>query len=85
MGGYIHLPTKYDINEYHMMEKFIWKLPAGVIQDKLEWAIRGKGAFRRFKDMVYRFEIEKDCFQFRDEEYKKIAIQRCEQHNIEYL
>lgn len=82
---YIHLPTKYDIDEYHMMEKFIWELTSGAVQDKLEWVIRGKGAFRRFKDMIYNFGIEKDWFEFRDKEYKKIAIQWCEQHNIEYL
>lgn len=83
--NYIHLPTKYDINEYHIMEKFIWKLTSEVMQDKLERAIRGKGAFRRFKNVLYNLGIEKDWFEFRDKEYKKIAIQWCEQHNITYL
>ena len=67
------------------MEKFIWKLTSEVMQDKLERAIRGKGAFRRFKNVLYNLGIEKDWFEFRDKEYKKIAIQWCEQHNITYL
>ena len=83
--NYIHLPTKYDINEYHIMEKFIWQLTSEVMKDKLERTIRGKGAFRRFKNVLYNFGIEKDWFEFRDKEYKKIAIQWCEQHNITYL
>lgn len=81
---YIHLPTSYDINEYHMMEEFICSLPEGIVQDELERGICGRGAFRRFKDLVYRFGIEKEWFAFRDQEYKKIAIQWCERHNIEY-
>lgn len=50
---YFRLPTKFEINEYSIMEEFIWSLPEGRQQDMLERAIRGKGAFRRFKDTVY--------------------------------
>lgn len=49
---YIPLPRQYDMNEYRMMEEFIYDLPAGRAQDALDVAIRGKGAFRRFKDGV---------------------------------
>lgn len=40
---FIPLPGQYDINEYRMMESFIYELPAGRAQDVLEQAIRGKG------------------------------------------
>jgi len=36
--------------------------------------IRGSGAFRRFKDLIYRYNIEEDWFKFKDEAYKEIAI-----------
>ena len=49
---YLRLPTKFEIHEYHIMEEFIWTLK-GEKADKLERAIRGRGAFRRFKDMVF--------------------------------
>ena len=48
------LPRQYDMNEYRMMEEFIYDLPAGRAQDALDVAIRGKGAFRRFKDRLCR-------------------------------
>lgn len=40
---YIPLPRQYDMNEYRMMEEFIYDLPAGRAQDALDVAIRGKG------------------------------------------
>ena len=47
---YIPLPGQYDINEYRIMEEFIYELPAGKNQDVLARTIQGRGAFRRFKD-----------------------------------
>ena len=38
----IPLPRQYDMNEYRMMEEFIYDLPAGRAQDALDAAIRGK-------------------------------------------
>ena len=53
---YLRLPTKFEIHEYHIMEEFIWTLK-GERADKLDCAIRGRGAFRRFKDLVDRMGI----------------------------
>jgi len=82
---YIKLPTKFDINDYHIMEKFIWDLPEGEIQDKLERAIQGRGAFRRFKDMVYELDIEKKWFEYEANAHKNIAIEWCKDNDIEYI
>ena len=78
------LPTKFDIHEYSIMEQFIWSLPEGRMQDSLEGAIRGNGAFRRFKDAIYKFEIEQKWFDFQASKYREIAIEWCENHGFEY-
>lgn len=75
---YIPLPVQYDINEYRIMEEFIYELPAGKYQDVLARAIHGRGAFRRFKDKLYDLNLEKQWYQYRDEAYEKIARQWCE-------
>ena len=67
------LPTRFDIHEYSIMERFIWDLPEGRIQDSLEHAIRGRGAFRRFKDAVRRFGIEQQWYDFQEKKYYEIA------------
>lgn len=55
---YIPLPGQYDINEYRIMEEFIYELPAGKNQDVLARTIQGRGAFRRFKDKLYDLNLE---------------------------
>lgn len=81
---YFRLPTNFEINEYSIMKEFIWSLPEGRQQDMLERAIRGKAAFRRFKDTVYDLGIENKWFKYEAEAYKKIAIEWCNYNEIEY-
>lgn len=82
---YIPLPGQYDINEYRIMEEFIYELPAGKNQDVLARVIQGRGAFRRFKDKLYDLNLEKQWYQYRDEIYEKIARQWSERHKIDLV
>jgi len=82
---YIDLPDRYEINEYEMMEDFCYTLTSQRDQDSLLDAIRGKGAFRRFKDLVGYIGIEKKWYAFRDDRYKQVAIDWCDAHNVKYV
>lgn len=81
---YLQLPAKFDIDEYGMMEDFTNQLPKGIIRNRLDAAIRERGAFRRFKDQLYRSGIEKQWYEFRVNAYKQLAMEWCEKHGIEY-
>ncbi|WP_332696454.1 UPF0158 family protein [Halalkalibacter lacteus] len=80
---YASLPTSFDIHEYDMMERFCYSLSDQKKQDILLNAIRGKGAFRRFKDDVYRLEIAEQWYDYRDHCYKEIAKEFCKSNNID--
>ena len=82
---FFRLPSPYDIHEYSIMERFIWSLPEGAIQDRLENAIRGRGAFRRFKDSIYRLDMEQEWYDFRANAYREIAIEWCKDHGFQFL
>ena len=82
---YIPLPGQYDINEYRIMEEFIYELPAGKNQDVLARTLQGRGAFRRFKDKLYDLNLEKHWYQYREEAYEKIARQWSERHKIDIV
>ena len=82
---YIPLPGQYDIHEYRMMEDFIYELPGGRAQDALEAAIRGKGAFRRFKDRLYDFNSHEKWYKYRDACYERVARDWCERFGIEVV
>lgn len=79
------LPSKYDIHEYSIMERFVWSLPEGKVQDSLAKAIRGRGAFRRFKDAVIRYGMEQDWYAYQEKAYRKIAVEWCDVHGFAYV
>ena len=81
---YISLPSKYDINDYDIMRRFCASVEDEKKSNYLLYAIRGKGAFRRFKNAVDRLGMSEQWFAFRDEAYREIARDWCEYHSIEY-
>ena len=83
-NDYLELPSQFDIHEYEIMERFCLSISNEKMSDVLLDSIRGSGAFRRFKDRIYRYGIEKDWFRFRDEVYKEIAISWLESNNLSY-
>lgn len=83
--NYISLPDQYDVHEWKMMETFALSLQDEKISNSLYNAIHRKGAFRRFKDLVFSHGVRDKWFDFRDKQYKKIAIEWCEAHDIPYI
>lgn len=83
-ADYLKLPSRFDIHEYEIMERFCLSVPDGKLSDVLLGKIRGSGAFRRFKDTIYQYGIEDNWFKYRDEAYKEIAIAWLESKGITY-
>ncbi len=83
-GDYIQLPTRYDIDEYSIMENFCMSLEKKEIGDILYDLISGSGAFRRFKDATYKYGVEDEWYKYRDNAIKDIAIEWCRQNKIEF-
>lgn len=84
LDEFILLPSKYEINEYSMMEYFIETIEDNLIYNQLLISINGKGAFRRFKDTCINFEIIDDWYEFRDKKYKELAINWCNENSIDF-
>ncbi len=80
----IMLPTRYDINEYEMMEDFAETIEDTRLQNQLYISLNGRGAFRRFKDTCINFDIIDDWYKYRDQKYKELAINWCKDNNIEF-
>ena len=84
-GRYLELPTKFDINEYKIMENFCYSLDDPKLRELLYSKIKGSGAFRHFKDAIYQNGIEDDWFAYRNEVFKEIAIDWCRENDIEFV
>lgn len=80
----IILPTQYEINEYQIMADFIDTIDNLEIKCNLQRLIQGKGAFRRFKDYCFEANIIQDWYEYKEQKYRKIAINWCEQNELEY-
>jgi Uncharacterised protein family (UPF0158) len=83
-ADFIALPSQYDIHEYAIMERFCLSQDDDRLRDRLLDAIRGRGAFRRFKDLAYKTRIEQDWYRYRDAALKRIAADFLEAHNIPF-
>lgn len=84
IGRFLRFPTKYDIHEYSIMEDFVYSLPSGAARQELVSAICGRGAFRRFKNGIRYHRLEQQWYDYRDQTYREIAIQWCQDEGIEY-
>jgi hypothetical protein len=83
--NYIELPTKYEVNEYEIIEDFCLTVSNQRKQEPLLRAIRGKGAFRRFKDKIIDLEMEDEWYSYREEHFKQIAIEWCQDNEINFI
>ena len=76
------LPSRWDIHEYRIMEDFIASLDDDRRREDLFRAIRGKGAFRFFKDRIADLGLLEDGFRYRDGVLRRIAIEWCAENGI---
>lgn len=83
-GRFVPLPDSFDVHEWEMMENFARHLRDPDAAEALLGAIRGRGAFRRFKDQVERLGMMEQWYTFRDARYREIAIEWCQENDIAY-
>lgn len=81
---YIPLPSKFEIHEYAIMEKFCLSIRNNRISDIMYDSIKGRGAFRRFNENIQKYNIEDNWYKFLNKAMKTIAIEWCERNNIDY-
>ncbi|WP_113930951.1 UPF0158 family protein [Bacillus sp. P14.5] len=81
---YRELPTKFDINEYDIMEGFCFSISNEEQKNDLLSAIRGRGAFRRFKDTIAEWDLNDQWYSYRTKKFKQIAIEWCRDNEISY-
>ncbi|MDA8334813.1 MAG: UPF0158 family protein [Peptococcaceae bacterium] len=81
---FLPLPTSYKVHEYGIMERYCLSLENDRLSEIMSKAIRGSGAFRRFKDTIERYGLAEDWYAFRAEALREIAVEWCGDNGIEY-
>lgn len=84
-ADWLALPTRFDIHEWAIMDGFARTLADSDVRDELLTAVRGKGAFRWFKDAVRRHGVQQDWYDHRAAALGRIAADWLEDHDVEYV
>lgn len=74
-----------DKNDYDIMQDFICTIKDDDLRKKMFSHTNGRGAFRMFRYLLDENELTDDWYKFRDNRYKEIATEWCEENNIEYM
>ncbi len=82
---YIPLPDRFEIHEYAIMERFCHSVAEQRVRDALLLAIRGRGAFRAFKDRIADYGVREDWFAFKTRAMKNIAANFLEEQGIAFI
>ena len=82
--AYLRVDPVSSREQYRWMERFIATVTEPDLRGRLVTAIDGKGAFRRFKDVLMSFPADRErWFQFRTERLRACMEAWLEAHNIE--
>ena len=73
---YICIPERPSYEGYNLMVEFTEKVEDELLREKLSIALDGKGAFRRFKNVMLDYpDYREKWFKFRDERINKKVIE----------
>jgi hypothetical protein len=76
LDRYELIPKAESYEGYRDMQAFITTVEDDHLSELLEVAINGKGAFRRFKDVLLNYPEERErWFQFKDDRMKERALE----------
>jgi hypothetical protein len=83
-GRFLRLPSKFDVHEWAIMDRFSRGHENDRVREELLDAIHGAGAFRMFRSTIRRLRIEEAWYHFRDEAIKEIAREWLEDCHLPY-
>ena len=81
---FVELPDSWEVHEYRALEGFASQQTDPEVATQLLSAIRGRGAFRHFKDAVHRLGIADTWHAYRHDYLLEIARDWCEANDVPY-
>ncbi len=84
-GRAVRLPGAFEIHEWELMRRFAASIEDSDERAEILAAIRGSGAFRRFKMTVARLDLRDSWFRYRDEAVREKAREWLSDVGIPYV
>jgi hypothetical protein len=83
-GDWLALPDKFEIHEYRLLERFSLGIENPDLRAALLQAIQGRGAFRRFKEVIHERGMAEAWYAYRQQSFEAIAVGWLEANGIAY-
>jgi hypothetical protein len=83
-SDWLELPRRDTHADYRLMEQFCLERCDGRFQEELWSALSGRGAFRRFKDLIHQHGIHEAWYAFRREALAELAKAWLQAHAISF-
>jgi len=80
---WLELPSKFDIHEWELMNRFGQSLSVPAQCEEVLDAIHGSGAFRAFKSTIRRLRLEDAWFAFKNSAFEDMARSWLGEHGFE--
>lgn len=81
---FIQLPDRYDFNEFAVMQDFCRHALEPRLQQQTLEAAHGRGAFRRFKDLMIDAGQMDHWNRFRDQALREMIVDFLQEHGIPF-
>jgi len=78
------LPNKFDVHEWEIMRQFADSVRSERLGERLHRAIRGRGAFRMFHDVIDDAGVAEHWYRFKHRQLREIAREALEELGIPY-
>jgi hypothetical protein len=81
--NFLEIPSGGRETELEIMERFRLSLDDPLAAEALRDAAGGDNAFREFKNVLFKFSLEKRWFPFRNGQFAAMAAKWCRENDIE--
>lgn len=72
---HVPLPSQWELNKYEIMEAFVFSLEDRKMQKALARAIKGRGAFGRFRMTIQSYKIQDQWYQYQKDRLREITVE----------
>ncbi|MGO4547777.1 UPF0158 family protein [Paenibacillus sp. 2TAB23] len=79
---YLEFTLRNEFHEYEIVEEFIKTLAIAEVREKWFGAIQGRGAFRRFKEVIIEHDVDKQWYEFKEKKVKELVVEWCKEKEL---
>jgi hypothetical protein len=79
---WVELPSKFDIHEWEIMDRFALSRSDDEAMSELRGSLRGRGAFRHFKATLRRLDLEEAWFAYKRRTLEAMAKSWISEHDM---